>query len=144
MIKYIVAAWLASSLLTLSGFCFAQLGWKSSRDLIEAAFQYEMHGGWKNIPAISDVSAYLAEYPQCCSVSSSGPFMEAPTVILNAIFLRRFYAVRIKYPVTDPARNQGKPFYESILIMDCCGEDVPDSYGMPKSQPPSWETDPQQ
>ena len=142
MIKYIAAAWLVSFLLTLSGFCFTQLGWNSSRDLIEAAFDHELDGGWSNTPAIDDVSAYLAEYPQCCSVSGSGSFIETP--ILNALFFRRFYAVTIKYPVTDPARNQGMPFYESILIMDCCGDDVPDSYGMPRSQPPPRETDPQQ
>jgi hypothetical protein len=50
--------------------------------------------------------------------------------LLNALFGRRFYAVTINYPVTDPIENDGKRFYESILIMNCCGKDVPDSYGM--------------
>jgi hypothetical protein len=31
--------------------------------------------------------------------------------------------------VTDPAENQGEPFHESILIFDCCGEDIPGSQG---------------
>lgn len=86
------------------------------------------------MPAVDDISAYLADYPRCCSVSGSGTFVETP--ILNALFLRRFYAVSIMYPVVDPAENQGQPFYESILIMDCCGKDVPDSYGMASSDPP--------
>ena len=133
VVKYLLAVWFVLSLLKLSGFCFSQPGWNSSRDLIEAAFEHEMAVGWSNTPAISDLSAYLTEYPRCCSVSSSGPFIETP--ILNAIFLRRFYSVRIKYPVADTARNQGMPFYESILIMDCCGEDVPDRYGMALSEP---------
>lgn len=85
------------------------------------------------MPAIKDVSAYLKEYPRCCSVSGSHPFLE--TTFLNAMFFRRFYAVRIKYPVIDPSKNDGAPFYESILIMDCCGKDVPDRYGMETSEP---------
>ncbi|MDP3898010.1 MAG: hypothetical protein Q8Q62_15170 [Mesorhizobium sp.] len=132
MLKFLLAAWLVAFLLKLSGFCFTQFGWNSNRDLIEAAFQHEMQGGWLNTPAIGDVSAYLAEYPRCCSVGGSRLI---ETSILNAIFLRRFYAVTIKYPVTDPTENQGEPFYEAILIMDCCGEDVPERYGMGSSVP---------
>ena len=87
-------------------------------------------GGWSNTPAVSDVSAYLAEYPRCCSVRGG-----QDTPILNAIILRRFYEVTIKYPVTDPDQNHGVPFYTSILTMDCCGKYVPDRYGMETSEP---------
>jgi hypothetical protein len=118
-------------LLKLSGFCFSKSEWKSNRELIEAAFQYELDGGWSNTPAVPDVSAYLREHPRCCSVSGSDPFV-GDDLLLNALFGRRFYAVSIKYPVTDPV---GEPFYESILIMDCCGEYVPDAYGMGSSEP---------
>jgi hypothetical protein len=93
--------------------------------LIEAAFQWEFHGGWSNTPAIADVAAYLAEYPQCCAVSRGGRFDNSP--ILDAILLCRFYAVSVEYPVTDVSRNQSSGFYQSILIMDCCGVNVPDS-----------------
>jgi hypothetical protein len=120
-------------LLKLSGFCFGQSEWKSNRELIEAAFLYEKNGGWSNTPAVPDVSAYLREYPRCCYVSGSR--FGGDDLLLNALFGRRFYAVSIKYPVTDPADNQGLPFYESILIMDCCGEYVPDRYGMESSAP---------
>ena len=117
-------------LLKLSGFCFGQLEWKSNRELIEAAFRHERNGGWSNTPAVSDVDAYLREYPRCCSVSGSHPF--ADDLFLNALFGRRFYAVEINYPVIDQG---GEPFYQSILIMDCCGEYIPDSYGMGSSLP---------
>jgi hypothetical protein len=131
MLKNILAVWLILSLLKFSGFCFSQLTWNSSRDLIEAAFRHELNGGWPNTPAVRDVSAYLEEHPNCCSVIGFSQFLETP--ILNAIFFRRFYEVTIKYPVTDPSGNQGQPFYESILIMECCGDYVPDSYGMESS-----------
>jgi hypothetical protein len=120
-------------LLKLSGFCFNQGEWRSNRELIEAAFRYELNGGWSNTPAVPDISAYVREYPRCCSVSGSSQFLSDP--ILNALFGRRFYEVRIKYPVTDPADNQGLPFYESMLFMDCCGDYVPDSYGTGSSEP---------
>lgn len=130
MIRCLLAAWLISSLVTFSGFCWAELGWTSNRELIEAAFRHELEGGWSNDPAVGDVSAYVAEYPQCCSVRSSEPMP-----VLNAIFFRRFYEVTIKYPVADPAQNQDEPFYESILTMDCCARDVADRYGMGSSVP---------
>ena len=79
--------------------------------------------------AIDNLSTYLAKYPRCCSVRSSSTYIDSP--ILNAFFLRRFYEVIIQYPVASPAENRGKPFYESVLILDCCGQYVPDKYGMP-------------
>jgi hypothetical protein len=127
MMKYLVSVWLLLALLKLSGFCFFQFGWNSNHDLIEAAFQHEMNGSRSNRPAVEDVSGYLAEYPRCCSVGNPALFDQSP--ILDAIFLRRFYAVTIKYPVAGPANNDGEPFYESTLMMDCCGKDVSDSYG---------------
>jgi hypothetical protein len=130
MLKYFLTAWLFMTVLTFTGFCLSQLRWHSDGYLIEAALRDEIEGGWSNTPAINDVSAYLKEYPQCCSVHSA-----PDTPVLNAIFLRRFYEVRVKYPVTDPANNQGAPYYESILIMDCCGKYVPDRYGTETSTP---------
>lgn len=139
MIKYLIAVWFVSALLKLSGFCFIQFGWNSNSDLVEAAFQHEIRGGWRNTSAIGDPSAYLAKYPLCCLVEGSASFGGSP--ILDTIFLRRFYAVTIKYPVTDPSETDGMPFYESILIMDCCGTYVPDSYGMGSKTLP-WELTP--
>jgi hypothetical protein len=127
MIKYVFTVWFVSALLKLSGFCFTQFGWNSDTDLIESAFRHEKRGGWPNTPAIGDLSAYLAKYPRCCSVEGSSHLTGSP--ILNTIFLRRFYTVTVRYPVADPTKNDGMPFYESILIMDCCGTYVPDSYG---------------
>jgi hypothetical protein len=118
-------------LLKLSGFCFDQRDWKSDRELIEAAFRHELNSGWSNTPAISDVDAYLRGYPQCCSVGESGP-LSSGDLLLNALFGRRFYTVRITYPVTNPG---GEPYYRSILVMDCCGEYIPDSYGTGTSIP---------
>lgn len=130
MFKYLVPIGTVLYLLKLSGFCFSQFEWKTDRELIEAAFRHEQGGGWSNTPAVPDIATYIRDYPRCCSVggSQSDPF-------LNALFGRRFYEVAIKYPVTDPAENRGEPFYEAILIMDCCAEDIPDRYGMPGSTP---------
>lgn len=130
MLKYFLAAWFALAALIFTGFCLIQFRWHSDRYLIEAALRDEIEGGWSNTPAIDDVSAFLLEYPQCCSVRSA-----PDTPVLNAIFLRRFYEVTVKYPVTDPAENQGASYYESTLIMDCCGQYVPDRYGMETSTP---------
>lgn len=130
MFRYFFTAWLLMAILTFTGFCLSQIRWHSDSYLIEAAIRSEIGGGWSNTPAINDVSAYIKEYPQCCSVRSA-----PDTPVLSAIFLRRFYAVTVKYPVTDPAKNQGAPYYESTLIMDCCGQYGPDRYGMETSTP---------
>jgi hypothetical protein len=121
-----VAIWVACTVLKLTGFCFTKPGWNSNRDMIEVAFQHGIAGGWRSTPAVTDVSAYLAEYPQCCSVSNQ--FTETP--ILNAMFFRRFYGVSIKYPVADPVENDGQPYYQSIVIMDCCSLRIAETYGI--------------
>ena len=56
-------------------------------------------------------------------------------MFINALFGRRFYRVTIKYPVADLAGHKSEPFYEAVLIMDCCGKDVPDRYGIGFSTP---------
>jgi hypothetical protein len=56
-------------------------------------------------------------------------------MFINALFGRRFHDVTIKYPVEDIASNEGEPFYEAILIIDCCGTDVVDRYGIGFSTP---------
>ncbi|MGO4684615.1 hypothetical protein [Hyphomicrobium sp. 2TAF46] len=114
-------------LLKLSGFCFDALRWNSDRELIEAGLQYVVK---RRSAAITDVAAYMRDYPQCCSVDRSDTFLQTP--FLNALFGKRYYAVSVKYPVSDPGRE---PYYQSILIMECCQKYVPDSYGMGSSTP---------
>jgi hypothetical protein len=116
--------------LKLSGFCFRDSEWKSNRELIQAAFRHELKGGWSNTPQVTDIEGYMRDYPECCSVGGANAFLANP--FLDALFGARYYAVRIKYPVSDSGRE---PYYESILIMDCCGGDVPDSYGTGSSTP---------
>lgn len=135
MVKYLVLAALiavvpALFLLKLSGFCSDNFRWRSDGELIEAALQHEVERGSPKRPAISDVATYMRDYPRCCSVSRSGPFLH--TMYLNALFGRRFYEVSVKYPVSNPGIE---PYYEAILIMECCGMYVPDSYGMGSSTP---------
>jgi hypothetical protein len=69
--RYVLATLGAAYLLKLSGFCFSAPGWHSDRSLIEAAFQYELGGGWSNTPAVADVDAFIDAHPRCCSVSNS-------------------------------------------------------------------------
>lgn len=130
MLKYIAVIGLVLYVLKLSGFCFSDPGWRTNRQLIEAAFRIEKARERPPQPSVSDVSAYLRDYPQCCSVRNADDGM-----IINALFGRRFYGVIVKYPVIDVAENEGEPFYEADLIMDCCGKDVPDRYGIGFSTP---------
>lgn len=136
MFKGAATVWLVLAVVKFTGFCFSQMGWNSNRELIEAAFRLELRGRYKS-PDVPDISTYLNDHPECCSVGFLVTFNEVPIVnaFLNAVFLRRFYQVEIKYPVIDPTENDGDPFYEAILVMDCCGTYVPDRYGMSSSTP---------
>lgn len=128
-----IAVWFVAALLKFSGFCFSQPGWISNRELIEAAFAYDMKRGAGRRPAIDDVAAYLKQYPRCCSVSGSPMLGDGPLV--QAITLRRFYEVSITYPVTDPALNDGDPYYQSLLTMDCCGATALEVSGTGQARP---------
>jgi len=130
VLKYIAVTGLVLYALKLTGFCFSDPGWQTNRQLIETAFRIEKAGDRPKVILVPDVSAYLRDYPQCCSVRNADDGM-----FINALFGRRFYRVTIKYPVADLAGYKSEPFYEAVLIMDCCGKDVPDRYGIGFSTP---------
>lgn len=130
MLKYIAVIGLVLYVLKLSGLCFSDPGWRSNRQLIETAFGMEKARKGLRGPLVPNVSTYLRDFPQCCSVRNADDGM-----FINAIFGRRFYEVTIKYPVMEPAENDDQPFYHAVLIMDCCGKDVPDWSGIGFSTP---------
>lgn len=129
MLKYIGFIGLALYVLKLTGFCFSDPGWQTNRQLIETAFRIEKAGDRPRGVLVPDISAYLRDYPQCCSVRDADD-----GVFINALFGRRFYRAAITYPVIDVAENDSQPFYEAVLIMDCCGKYVPDRGGIPLSR----------
>ena len=130
MFKYIAFIGLVLYALKLTGFCFTDPAWRTNRQLIEAAFRIENARVAPRSPLVPDVSAYLRDFPQCCSVGNADDGM-----FVNALFGRQFYEVIVRYPVKDIEANDGNPFYEAILIMDCCGKSVPDRSGIGFSMP---------
>jgi hypothetical protein len=127
MLRTIFGVLGALYLLKLTGFCFSAPGYLSNRTLIEAALKFET--SFKaHPPAFQDAAAFLRDHPDCCTVRRwSDPFLGGQS--LNALFGRRFFAVDVTYPVS-PEGGYEDPYYNSILIMDCCGAYIPDYYGI--------------
>jgi len=130
VLKYIAVIGLVLYVLKLTGFCFSDPGWRTDRQLIETAFRVEKAREYPRGPAVPDVSTYLRDVPQCCSVRNADN-----GIFINALFGRSFDRVTIKYPVIEPSTNDGQPFYERVMIIDCCGKDVVDRSGIPFSAP---------
>ncbi len=131
---------LLAPLIVVTGGTHLVLGaYLSDRMLIESALRHEMGEGHFHPPCNSTRrNQVLRDYPTCCRVDRwDHPFLA--NHFLNALFGRRFFAVENNYPVA-PKAGREDPYYNAILIMDCCGEDVPDHSGIGRSTWPGYST----
>lgn len=134
----ILAILLGLYLLKLSGFCFSQWAYVKDREITLQALQYMAERELRPRPAFQDISRFVDEHPTCCQVRRWDDPIISDSPFVSALFGQHWFVVDITYPVAKDAKAE-EPYYNRLVVIDCCGEYVPDFTGIGVQEGPIGE-----
>jgi hypothetical protein len=114
----ILVGFLGIQFLNFTGFCYRDMRYYSSLELIDRAIAYRIRGTPRaNVKAYASVREFHELNPNCCALYARGPYFEDTTLFRVFGFYRAVAEIWYRYSDTDPTY----PFYQAYISLDACG-----------------------
>jgi hypothetical protein len=115
----ILVGFLGIQFLNFTGFCYRDMRYYSSLELIDRAIAYRIQGTPRaNVKAYASVREFHELNPNCCALHAWGPdLFQYPIFLRGFGFYRAVADLWYRYSDTDPTY----PFYQAYISLDACG-----------------------